>query len=79
LGTAQSEGCVRIPALLNEFIDRYGILDEDYDRAVANGGHLWLLRADRAPTPWSGQFLVVVESSDSTRPVWSPLPGKSLR
>ena len=24
LGTPQSEGCVRIPALLNEFVDRHG-------------------------------------------------------
>ena len=74
LGTAQSEGCVRIPALLNEFIDRYGVLDADYDRAVAAGSHLWLLRADRAPTPWSGRYLVVVESATTTRPFWSPMP-----
>ncbi len=74
LGTPQSEGCVRIPALLNEFIDRYGILDADYDRAVADGGHLWLLRADRAPTPWSGRYVVVVDSADTVRPDWSPAP-----
>ena len=74
LGTPQSEGCVRIPALLNEFIDRYGILDADYDRAVAAGSHLWLLRADRAPTPWSGRYLVVIDSANTTRPAWSPTP-----
>ena len=27
LGTAQSKGCIRIPASLNEFIDRHGVLD----------------------------------------------------
>jgi lipoprotein-anchoring transpeptidase ErfK/SrfK len=37
LGTPQSEGCVRIPATLNTFIDRHGILDGDYDRAMAAG------------------------------------------
>ena len=73
LGTPQSEGCVRIPALINEFIDRYGILDADYDRAVATGSHFWLLRADRAPTPWSGRYLVVVDSANTMRPAWSPL------
>ena len=79
LGTAQSEGCVRIPAALNEFIDRYGILDQDYDLAVANGGHLWLLRDDRVPTPWSGRYLVVIESLDTTRPAWSPAPVIQIR
>ena len=79
LGTAQSEGCVRIPAQLNEFIDRYGILDKDYDLAVANGGHLWLLRTDRTPTPWSGRYLVVIESSDTVRPTWSPRPNTQYR
>src|SRR6202012_3083134 len=35
LGTAQSKGCIRIPASLNEFIDHPGILDGDYDQAIA--------------------------------------------
>ena len=73
LGTPQSEGCVRIPALLNEFIDRYGILDADYDRAVAVGSHFWMLRADRTPTQWSGRYLIVVDSANTVRPAWSPL------
>ena len=71
LGTAQSEGCVRVPAPLNQFLDLYGILDEDYDRAIATGTHLWLLRTDRMSTPWSGRFLVVVESTVATRPAWA--------
>ena len=74
LGTAQSEGCVRIPAALNAFIDHYGLLDEDYDRVVAAGTHLRILRADRAPTAWPGRYLVVVESAGEIRPDWSPAP-----
>ena len=37
LGRADSKGCIRIPASLNRFIDRYGILDADYELAVARG------------------------------------------
>lgn len=71
IGTALSEGCIRIPSQLNEFIDQYGILDEDYDRVVAAGNHLWVLRKDRMSTPWSGHYLVVVESTVATRPEWA--------
>ena len=33
LGTPQSEGCVRIPASLNEFVDRQGLRGEDCERS----------------------------------------------
>lgn len=76
LGTRRSKGCIRIPASLNLFIDRYGLLDADYERAVREGRHLWVLREDRSPTPWPGRYLVIVDSGRATRPAWSPLPGK---
>ena len=72
LGTAQSEGCVRMPAELNEFIDRHGILDQDYEAVVAVGERPWVLRTDRMATPWSGRYLVVVESDATIRPDWAP-------
>jgi hypothetical protein len=65
LGTAQSKGCIRIPASLNAFIDRFAILDEDYEERIAEGRHFWVLPADRSPTPWSGRYLVVVDSRRS--------------
>ena len=68
LGTRQSKGCIRIPATLNVFIDRYGLLDADYEQAAAQGKHLWVLRPDRQPTPWSGRYLVVVDSARSLQP-----------
>ena len=71
IGRPQSKGCVRIPAGMNEFIDRYGILDADYERALAQGRSLWVLRADREPTPWSGRYLVIVESDAAQRPDWA--------
>ena len=33
LGSAQSKGCIRIPASLNRLINRYGVLDAEYKRA----------------------------------------------
>ncbi len=74
LGEIWSKGCIRIPATLNTFIDRYGLLDADYEQALANGKKLWMIRPDRTPTPWSGRYLVVVESDSTKRPAWSPEP-----
>jgi len=40
-------GCIRIPGSMNEFIDRYGILDLDYEQAMAAGKSFWVLQPDR--------------------------------
>jgi hypothetical protein len=74
LGTACSKGCIRIPAEANVFLDRLGILDADYERALAEGRSVWQLRSDRTPTPWSGRYLVVVESARPERPFWTVQP-----
>ncbi len=76
LGTPQSKGCIRIPATLNVFLDHYGILDAEYDRHLHEGRSLWILSATRQPTPWSGRYLVVVDSGRTTRPAWA-LPTKA--
>jgi len=74
LGTVQSMGCIRIPATLNALIDHYGILDADYERAEASSRHFQTLSPDREPTPWSGRYLVIMDSNRATRPHWSPKP-----
>jgi hypothetical protein len=74
LGSVQSKGCIRISASLNRFIDHYGILDAQYERALGAGQSFWVLSPDREPTPWSGQFLVVVDTQRNRRPEWSPKP-----
>jgi hypothetical protein len=79
LGVRSSKGCIRIPATLNRFIDRHGVLDAAYDEALAEGRTLWVLRADRMPTPWSGRWLVVIDSMRTARPPWSPAAGRPLR
>ena len=73
LGSAASSGCIRISAALNRLLDKYGVLDADYEAALARGGQLWALRKDRTPTPWSGRYLVVVESERARRPRWASL------
>lgn len=79
LGEVTSKGCIRIPATLNTFIDRYGLLDADYEQAQANGKKLWVLLPDRIPTPWSGRYLVIVDSGSTARPAWSPEPAAIAR
>ncbi len=70
LGLPRSKGCIRIPASLNIFIDHYGLLDLDYERAVNDGQHLWVLSADRVANPWAGRYLIVIDSMSNIRPTW---------
>ena len=72
LGRVGSEGCIRIPATLNVFLDIHGVLDADYERAAASGQKLWILKADRQTVPWPGRLMVVVDSQAAGRPAWSP-------
>lgn len=74
VGTVQSEGCVRIPTTLNRFLDQHGVLDAEYEEALAEGQKLWIIPPGRALMPWTGNYLVVVDSGATERPVWSPLP-----
>jgi hypothetical protein len=78
LGTVQSEGCVRTTASFNTFLDRYGILDGDYEQAAAEGHKSWVLSATRERTPWSGRYLVVVDSPRERRPLWAK-PSPTMR
>ena len=73
LGTIQSKGCIRISATLSAFIDRHAILDADYEQAIAHGQTFWVLSKTREPTPWSGRYLVIVDTERTSRPTWSPL------
>ena len=74
LGRVASEGCIRIPATLNVFLDAHGVLDADYEAAVARGEKLWILNASRQTMPWPGRNMVIVDSQVTERSIWSPLP-----
>jgi hypothetical protein len=63
LGHPASEGCVRVSSAMNRFLDRFGVLDADYERAAADDiRYRALLLADRTPTPLAGRLLVVFDS-----------------
>lgn len=79
LGTPQSKGCIRIPATLNEFIDRLGLLDAEYELAADLGIQPWILRAQRTPAYGPGRYLIVVDTERRTRPDWSPRPLINLK
>lgn len=77
LGSVQSKGCVRIPATLNRLLDRYGVLDADYNAAAEAGRRLWLLSPQRAPVADAGRYLVIVDTAAPRHPAWSPGPSKA--
>ena len=79
LGTAASEGCIRIPATLNRFLDLHGVLDADYEAQAAAGRPPRALRADRQPLPWPGRYLVVIDSQAAERPDWAVLAPPAAR
>jgi hypothetical protein len=76
LGSADSEGCIRIPAALNQFLDRHGIIDADIERlAVQDAGYRALLSRQLSPTPLAGDAVIVV---DSSQPWAKPYPPVTL-
>jgi len=73
LGSAQSKGCIRIPASLNRLLDIHGVLDADYQAARAAGERIMgSIPVGDVDTP--GRYIVVVDSETVDRPDWaSPL------
>lgn len=64
LGRPASQGCVRIPAVLNRFFDRHGVIDRDYERAAVEDIRFRaLLLPDRSPSPLAGRAMVVIDSA----------------
>lgn len=64
LGRPDSQGCVRIPAALNRFFDRRGVIDRDYERAAVEDIRFRaLLLPDRNPSPLAGRAMIVIDSA----------------
>ena len=75
IGRPASDGCVRVPADMNRFMDHYSVLDREYLQAARlddayDRGIGSVLPADRDPTPLAGDKLVVVDSSEP----WPSVP-----
>ena len=64
LGHMASAGCIRIPASLNIFIDKNGLLDAEYEQKAATDRRFQaLLRPDRTPSSLAGMAVIVVDST----------------
>lgn len=64
LGQPASQGCVRIPAAMNRFLDRHGVLDADIEAAARKDPRFAaLLLQEREPTPLAGRLMVIVDSA----------------
>ena len=64
LGHPASQGCIRMPATLNRFLDRHGVLDSDYERAAQTEIRFRaLLLPGREPSALAGNTLIVVDSA----------------
>ncbi len=79
LGTVASEGCIRIPATFNVFLDSHGVLDADYETAFATGDKLWILKPHRTTVPWPGRYMVIVDSQTNSRPAWAALKNLTMK
>ena len=67
IGHPASKGCVRIPAAMNRFLDRHGVLDAEYEHAAKEDPRFAaLLLPDRTPTPLAGEALIIVDSAGSS-------------
>ena len=64
IGQPASQGCIRIPTVLNRFLDLHGVLDAEYERvATIDGRFRALLLANRVPSPLAGSTLIVGDSA----------------
>ena len=65
IGRPASEGCVRVPADMNRFMDHHGVLDTDYLQVAPSVAAYRAILPDNAdPTPLAGDTLVVIDSSE---------------
>jgi hypothetical protein len=80
LGRPDSEGCIRIPATMNRFLDRYGVIDAQLEAAARTDARFAaLLAADRIPTAIAGTLLIVVDSATQWHGAPAPQPSKETR
>jgi len=65
LGMVDSKGCIRISDKLNKFLDHYGLLDREYEANKNKKMVAWLLKADRQPVVYAGQYLLIGDSGNN--------------
>ncbi|MFT8507768.1 L,D-transpeptidase, partial [Acetobacter sp.] len=79
LGHMASAGCIRIPAALNIYIDKNGLLDLEYERKAATDKRFRaLLRPDRTPSSLAGMAVIVVDSASPPNVTTVQAPSPNL-
>ena len=63
LGKVDSKGCIRVSGKLNKFLDRFGLLDREYEINKDKKSIAWLLKSDRKPSIFAGKYMLVGDSS----------------
>jgi len=68
IGRPDSEGCIRIPASLNEFLDKHGVIDRALTAAApSDPATAQLISKQEGPTPLAGSAIIVYDSSELPR------------
>lgn len=62
LGNPASQGCVRIQAGVNAFIDQYGVMDKNYV-ASATDAPGWVLSKSKKLDKYDGRYMIVMEQA----------------
>ena len=77
IGRPASEGCIRVPTMMNRFLDRHGVIDAEYERAAATDIRF---RACCCPTVsrrrCAGDTLIVIDSAEKPPQAASRGPGR---
>ena len=64
IGRPASQGCIRIPAAMNLFLDGHGVLNADYEHAALDDARFRaVLRPGRIASTLAGRILLIVDSS----------------
>jgi len=68
IGRPDSEGCIRIPASLNQFLDKHGVIDRALTAAApTDPATAQLISRQQNPTPLAGSAVIVYDSSEPQR------------
>lgn len=57
LGHPASKGCIRLSNKLNNFLDKYSVLDYDYE---TNKPDYWVLKKNDKNTDYAGKYLIII-------------------
>ncbi len=78
LGQPASKGCIRVSSRLNAFLDKYSLLDRQFETFMTNPNVAWLFRKDRITSPFEGEYVVIGESPSEIIPAQAAgAPGES--